>query len=309
MQMKKTILMLAAALVVSTTAMAQGRVVKRTVMINGKNVSTSDDKKAKDEIDRVVYRITYRTQSTEDVDVQDTARYDYGLDDMRLDIGSKVSKFYSYTGVRHDSLMVAKAVKGDYDFKDVGMPASLSWTLYKNYPEGKALVLENGGAEQYRIEESTMIPEWDIVGDSTKTILGYPCTLATTTFKGRQWRAWYTEEIPLDNGPWKLGGLPGLILSAQDSEAQFIFEAVGLQQLNGSEPITYDKEADKYEAVTYSQFADIKRRTTPGSMLDMMTMGRTTVKVNMYHEDGTPFSDAEMQKWLNKSDPYNPIER
>lgn len=305
--MKRTVLILAAALMLSVSAMGQGRVVTRTISINGSDVSTSDEtKKSLSEIDRVDYRITYRTRSTENIDVQDTARYDYGIDDMRLDIGSKVSKFYSYTRIRHDSLMVANASKGDYDFKKIGSAGSLSWTLYRNHPEGKTLLLARVGTEKFRIEETTETPEWEIVGDSTKTILGYPCTMATTKFKGREWKAWYTEDIPLDNGPWKLCGLPGLILSAQDSEAQFIFEAVGMQQLKGNAPINYDKAADKYEAVTFSNYVELKRRNTPGAMLQAMNIG---VKINMLHQDGTPYSEAELQKWLNKTDPFNPIER
>lgn len=304
---KKALVMMAAALMVSMAAAGQGRVVTRTVTINGSDVSTSaSTKNAEDAIDRVAYRITYHTQSSENHNAQDTARHDYGIDDMRLDIGTKVSKFYSYTRVRHDSLMRAQAAKGDFDFRKIGSAGALSWTVYRNYPEGKTLLLARLGNERYRIAEDTQMPEWELVGDSTKTILGYPCTLATATFKGRQWRAWFTEDIPLDNGPWKLCGLPGLILRAQDSEAEFIFDAIGLEQ-GSDEAITYDKKADKYDDITFSKFVELKRRNTPGAMLDAMNMGGA--KVRMVHQDGTAFTDAEMQKWLNKTSPYNPIER
>lgn len=298
-----------AALLTASMAVAQTEVT-RTIAINGKTVTSSDNsKKAQQEIDRVDYRITYHTRSTEDENVQDTAAYDYGLDDMRLDIGTNVSKFYSYTSLRHDSLMMDQAAKGDYDFKNVGPSGALGWTLYKNYPEGKTLLLNNVGNDNYRMEESTQTPEWDIVGDSVKTILGYRCTLATTSFKGRTWRAWFTEDIPLDNGPWKLCGLPGLILSAQDAEAQFIFDAVGLQQLNGSSPIVYDKACDNYEKISFSKFVDLKRRYTPGEMLNSMGNGAGKIKITMYHADGSAFSDSEMSKWMNTPNPYNPIER
>ena len=54
---------------------------------------------------------------------------------------------------------------------------------------------------------------WEI-GDSTKNVLGYECIQATTDYHGRVWTVWFTPEIPIQDGPWKFRGLPGLILEA-----------------------------------------------------------------------------------------------
>lgn len=45
-------------------------------------------------------------------------------------------------------------------------------------------------------------------------------------FRGRTWTAWYAEQIPIDAGPWKLHGLPGLILKSTDNSATHDFEAI-----------------------------------------------------------------------------------
>lgn len=61
-----------------------------------------------------------------------------------------------------------------------------------------------------------------------ETILGYQCNLATAKFRGRKYKVWYTTEIPLAIGPWKLGGLPGLILKADADDGLFTFKATSI---------------------------------------------------------------------------------
>ena len=56
---------------------------------------------------------------------------------------------------------------------------------------------------------------WKITKESQK-ILGYTCYKATTKFRGRDYIAWFSPDIPYNLGPWKLGGLPGLILKVEN---------------------------------------------------------------------------------------------
>lgn len=56
---------------------------------------------------------------------------------------------------------------------------------------------------------------WKIKKDKKK-IGKFSCILGETYFRGRKYFAWYTPEIPVYSGPWKLNGLPGMILEAYD---------------------------------------------------------------------------------------------
>ena len=87
--------------------------------------------------------------------------------------------------------------------------------------------------------------DWQIIEDGAKTILGYECLMATTDYHGRKWTAWFTPEIPLQDGPWKLCGLPGLILEAAEEKGHHCFTADGIEQ--SSQPIfpIYNKDYEK----------------------------------------------------------------
>lgn len=53
---------------------------------------------------------------------------------------------------------------------------------------------------------------WEIDSSKTKVINGYECEQAKLSFRGSNFTAYFTKEIPMSFGPWKFSGLPGLIL-------------------------------------------------------------------------------------------------
>ena len=122
--------------------------------------------------------------------------------------------------------------------------------------------------------------------------------MARCKFKGRTWTAWFTTDIPLDNGPWKLCGLPGLILRAYDAKQQYIFDCVGMKQAKEGENITYNSDFDKYAASTMKEFVDYQRKAVPEDIL--ATQG---IKIEVPEE-----MKAEVMKALAKPQPSNPLE-
>ena len=70
---------------------------------------------------------------------------------------------------------------------------------------------------RFDVVDSLHRMRWQLTGKS-QTILGYPCLSATTTFRGRAYTAYYAPKLAIANGPWKLGGLPGLILAAKTDD-------------------------------------------------------------------------------------------
>ena len=89
----------------------------------------------------------------------------------------------------------------------------------------------------------------------TKKIGKFVCKKATTTFRGRNYTAWFTNEIPLPYGPWKLNGLPGLILEAYDSNKFVYWYSKNIEYPSNTDAdVQYLSIPIKEKFLTYQEF-------------------------------------------------------
>ena len=167
-------------------------------------------------------------------------------DEFILEVGSKVSKYYSkstdaYERVRSDSEANAayqKSLKMPPEAGRGNRPARHSTlVIYNNYPKGKRTIHDAIFFDYYIFEDDNLPQQWTIIVDSVKTILEYTCHKATCSYRGRNYEAWYNPDLPVNAGPWKFSGLPGLIMSVQDTKGHYTFEIKGLMKVK--EPIEY----------------------------------------------------------------------
>lgn len=75
---------------------------------------------------------------------------------------------------------------------------------------------------QYTVTDTIPTIDW-LIYPEEKIIGGYTSKKAEGHFRGRNYIAWFTSEISISNGPWKFGGLPGLILEVTDDEGKVHF--------------------------------------------------------------------------------------
>lgn len=100
---------------------------------------------------------------------------------------------------------------------------------FVNYPEGEISAFDKIVPNRFLINEKIPDFHWRLT-DDTLTVSGYLCHKAIGSYAGRTWYAWYAEDIATSFGPWKLQGLPGMILRAEDSKGIFLFSCTGLLQ-------------------------------------------------------------------------------
>ena len=218
-------------------------------------------------LDRVHMKCLYRYVYT-----FDTLKNELRDDLLILQIGKEVSKCYSYYTFQSDSLqrtpdgakvwseLFRRAIEKDGiygDFPHVRM----STYVYKNYPTGQMTITDRISLQDYCYVDSLHTQTWTM-GDSTREVLGYTCQQATADFRGRRWTAWFATDIPVSDGPWKLGGLPGLILEAYDEGQQHVFTAVGLERVK-DELIIFNRPFGgnhRYEQTNRLEFLRMERR-------------------------------------------------
>lgn len=88
-------------------------------------------------------------------------------------------------------------------------------------------LFSTGGVVYYFFRDTPPEINWEIKSDK-KEILGFNCQKAIGEFRGRKYTVWFTTDIPYSYGPWKLTGLPGVILEAEDSEKQNVYYATNV---------------------------------------------------------------------------------
>ncbi len=97
-----------------------------------------------------------------------------------------------------------------------------------------------GTKRSFLITDDLLNYTWEITSE-TKKIKEYTCYKATTTFRGNKYEAWFTPDIPLNVGPWKWYGLPGLIVEAYDVEKKEIYLLEKIEKLMEDIPFPKDK--------------------------------------------------------------------
>lgn len=97
--------------------------------------------------------------------------------------------------------------------------------------------------------ESDQKINWKLINE-TKTISTYKCRKAIGKYRNRTITAWYTEEVPMSEGPYTFKGLPGLIIEAYDDKDYYHFILISLK--NVTKPIITIRNAIKTD---YQKFA------------------------------------------------------
>jgi GLPGLI family protein len=263
---------------------------------NGNQVSVHSGTPVKHkQIDKSVMECTYNYSY-----LTDTTNVASAVNDiMLLQISSGMSKFSSYRAMQIDSLISVSATDQIQANPDK-YAGGETFSVYKNYPAGKFTNIDRVSTDWFMYEEDIPVQEWTLFDDSVKDISGYKCSRAECDFRGRKYIAWYSGEIAVADGPWKFGGLPGLIMEVADSKGHYSFTLEGINS-QASRDITIPDV--QYNKASREKFYIAKRKFDIDPIGYLAAL--TGVNLVITNPDGTPNDKAMQQRELK----YDYIER
>lgn len=287
--MKKAIILLAVALTAFAAGRAQTIV---TFSTDGGAQAFNTAEVQQTVIDTATLEVSYRMEWLRRPDSEKPTE-----DLMLLQAGGKTSKFFSYKTLQRDSLL--RVTPSEQVLANPGnFKGGVQYAVFQNYPQGELTFTDKIATDYLFYTEPLPEIGWEL-SPRTREIIGYTCRRATCTFRGRNYEAWYTEEIPLGLGPWKFRGLPGLILAVNDlADPQGIirFEATGIRK--SRTPVTM---ADlNYLKTSRKKFRSTEQKfmTDPIGYMS----ANSGVKITVQNPDGTPREGADLIRQ------YNPLE-
>ncbi|HEX3383720.1 MAG TPA: GLPGLI family protein [Mucilaginibacter sp.] len=167
--------------------------------------------------------------------VRDTANRAHPYtENMVLYIGKSAGAYRSYDGVVYKAQFkkawaeaAAASPDGHPMINRRGVGTVVEYYQYPN--EQKLVITDRLMTNNYAIDGPMPAFDWKTTGD-TATFGGLHCQKATGHFKGRYYTAWFCPDMPVRTGPWKLNGLPGVIVDARDAKNEVVFQFDGVEK-------------------------------------------------------------------------------
>ena len=246
-----------------------------------------------------------------------TNRFIYQLDwkmagqemktNMVLDIDKDFVKFYDYKFLEMDS--INKKFRGNNNRTNTMADQLL--IRKRNSSENKTFHDNNF---DYFVLSSKDKMNWKVTKE-TKKLDNYKLQKATTSFGGREWTAWFSPEIPFQEGPFKFAGLPGLIFELNDKDNEYSYKLV--KSINLKETFDTKNFLETHYGinpvpVTLKQYHKVKLDYYSDPVSDMKKALSSGGTVNIMGENITTQEQLDqkrkfMQQMIKKF--YNPIEK
>jgi GLPGLI family protein len=123
---------------------------------------------------------------------------------------------------------------------DHGFEPDTNILVYTDQSRGYIVAREYGfDGKPFFLYDSLYPMQWKIMAE-TRVIDTLQCTMATCRFRGRNYIAWFCPDIPLPYGPWKMGGLPGLIIELIDEQDNMLMSLTSISKTDNRFDIPVD---------------------------------------------------------------------
>jgi GLPGLI family protein len=200
----------------------------------------------------VTYRLEYSLDST-NIEKKSS-------EDFYLFLGDDKSKFISVNKWIGDSITakMAENFNGSINFANTNVPKTkFSEVIYKNFEKNRLQFIGRVGTDMFLYDEAIKPYSWDIKQE-IKIINEFKVQKAVTKFGGREYVAWFTDKIPIPQGPYKFEGLPGLIVQISDTENHYEYQLISLKEHKEKKEIDLIDTSKNFIRVSKEEFFQAK---------------------------------------------------
>ena len=240
---------------------------------------------------RFIYEYKLIPDSTDVADVKTEMMY--------LDTSKDGSKYYSYTVFNSDSIMKADLERqlkatGSINITPPMKRPVVRYSVTKTYPDYKTYIHRRLSMDAYKVSEDRKI-KWNISSEKEK-IGEWNTQKAEADFAGRHWTAWFSTEIPIQDGPYKFQGLPGLIVKIEDKTGSHKMEMKGIRNISGNLDINVFEA--KEIAINSKQFQKILKEyeNDPTKGIKQMQMGGANIIMTGKDADSARFAKEQEER-------------
>ena len=196
------------------------------------------------------YKATYQVEFQEDSTDENSLKSEMGV----LYLGKGHSRYSSLGKAVKDSLESMPnpevLTMGEYQ-----QMTDFDYKIFKNFEENELILAEEVFQYKLKYKQDLNGIDWEIQPEK-KDILGYSVQKATGSFAGRDYVAWFAPQLPFLDGPYKFGGLPGLILEISDLKNHYHFHLTAFENLET--PVNRILDLDSYKTVSQKELDQLR---------------------------------------------------
>lgn len=221
-----------------------------------------------------------------------------------VDVGINHTVYYSHIEWLRDSVKNKLTREGyektalAFELNERGFVQGAKNGIIRDIPGKSMIEYDKIGTKFFNYKSEIFEWNWDILED-TLSVLGYLCYKAKAEYAGRVWIAWFCPQIASDCGPWKLYGLPGLILKAYDSQRHYTFDCVEMTKSGKQVDLSL---FNKGREIKENDFVKMRNQFKRNPL--MFIENQSGIKVVSIGGNGP---GVDRSKYVNLK--YNPIER
>lgn len=244
---------------------------------------------------RFIYEYTFKMDSLNKLKIDKEL--------MFLDLNKEKSEFYSYKKFAQDSVWDAsKSMRGSGKTIDfTSYSSKVDFSVSKDYKQNKTILYDVIGSDTYAMSDFSSL-SWKIKPE-TRVILDFKVQLAETSMGGRKWQAWFCPEIPIQDGPYRFKGLPGLILKVEDTHKDHSFVLVGTKSIPEDKiysPFVNKKTYTISHKSLKDAWKDYVKNPVKSLQLSQSSSSNVKISMSITDENGKTYSGSELIRQLEK---------